>query len=224
MATSLNDVSGWIKDIFYRLRKLESGSFLESSSISYGRMRFIGGTLMIDSGGQFVLVGTASIDGTMTINGTFLLTGSGWRIVGSGSIEGPTTIVGTLQIDGDTRITGNLGLEGDIALTGNMSVEDGGKVLVGDMLLDPTEHGGAIIFPNGAQVFTDGTTIQVFLGNSVVQVSEDYARLQHGGNVIEIDGQGARVSPGAISSPSEGEAVTAIGVNANGRLRRMPTT
>jgi hypothetical protein len=225
VAANLNDVAGWIKDIYYRLRKLESGSFLESSSITSGRMRFIGGTLMIDSGGQLVVIGAASVDGTMTINGTFLLTGSGWRIVGSGSIEGPTTVVGTLQIDGDTRITGNLSLEGDASLTGNMAVEDGGKILVGEMLLDPTEHGGAVIFPNGAQVFTDADTVQLYKGNSVAQISDSYARIQHGGDVVQIDGNGIRMSPGAMQTESgTGLPVGTVRVGADGYLRRSDGT
>jgi len=90
------------------------------------------------------------------------------------------------------------------------------------MILDPDEHGGAVKFPNGAQVFTNGTTIQVFLGSSVVQVSNDYARLQHGGNVFQLDADGVRVSPGAVDVAASGETVSPLGINDAGRLRRIP--
>ncbi|MCB8043626.1 hypothetical protein JM654_03805 [Microbacterium oxydans] len=43
---------------------LESGAPLENASITNGRLRIIGGTLRVDSGGSLIVVGTMSIDGT----------------------------------------------------------------------------------------------------------------------------------------------------------------
>lgn len=217
MAANLNDVVGWIKDIFYRLRKLESGSFLESSSISYGRMRFIGGTLMIDSGGQFVVIGSASVDGTMTINGTFLLTGSGWRIVGSGSIEGPTTVVGTLQIDGDTRITGNLSLEGDASLTGTLDVDGTGRILVGDnMRLDPASDGGAVLFSNGSKLYSNTTAIGVRKGSSALTVGDALATLLSGGKYITVADDG--ITFGGIREVTSTDGVKWLGITTTGEV------
>lgn len=176
----------------------------ESASVRDGQVRFIGGRLLIDAGGTLQVIGR--FDG----NGSFEWSGS-WKFDS-----------GDGEIAGDVRLTGDFELLGRL-LAGGVRIEDG-KVHVGGMVLDPAEHGGAVIFPNGAQVFTDGDTIQVFLGNSVVQVSEDYARLQHGGNVLQLDGDGVRVSPGAVGAAASGETVSPLGINGSGRLRRIPTT
>lgn len=201
MGTSLNDTSGWIKDIFYRLRKLESGSFLESSSISHGRMRFIGGLLLIDSGGTLQVVGHFNGDGDFVWSGP-------WAFTGAGEITGNVDLTGNLDVVDDGKITvGNIRIEGGKIYVGTGSAQiviDGatGKITAGNMSMDPTVSGGALTFANGAQVFTDAGTVQVFKGNSVVQVSDGYARLQNGGSVVQIDPAGIRMSPGAVSTES----------------------
>ena len=50
-----------MREILRRLAALESASPLESSSVSNGRVRFIGGLLRIDSGGRVEIVGTLQI-------------------------------------------------------------------------------------------------------------------------------------------------------------------
>lgn len=165
MATSLNDVTAWIKDIFYRLRKLESGSWLENSSITSGRMRFIGGTLRVDSGGLVDIVGTLQVDGTTNVTGTFGVSGpttvtgtfqvSGpWQLTGAGEITGDYTVTGKVTQVGDMDVNGVLKLNGDgwsitgdgeisgkVNLTGSFEVATGGYIQVGPVRISGAAEG-----------------------------------------------------------------------------------
>lgn len=190
-------LSAELRDLRDRLRALETATPLGNSSISKGRLRLISAQLLLQE--------ESRLDG----EGSFKWSGP-WRFD-----------------SGDGEIAGDVKLSGDFALSGTFTADDvrieGNRVHVGGMVLDPTDHGGAITFPNGAQVFTDGTTVQLVMGNSVVQVSDSYARLQYGGDVLQIDADGVRVSPAAVPAAATGETVTPVGVTASGRLRRMPT-
>ena len=127
MAASLNDVTGWIKDIFYRLRKLESGAFLENSSITNGRLRIIGGTLLVDSGGLVQIVGTLQVDGTTSVTGTFTVSGP-TTVTGAFQVSGPTTVTGSFDVSGPWKligageITGNYTVTGKVTQVGDMDV------------------------------------------------------------------------------------------------------
>jgi hypothetical protein len=187
-----------------RLDKLEAllrSRFLERSSIDNGRLRFIGGLLLIDSGGTLQVVG--HINGA----GDFIWTGP-WALKGEGEITGNVSLTGNLDVVDDGRISvGDIEIrDGKIYVGTGASqiVIDGatGRIVAGNMAMDPTVGGGALTYQNGAQVFTDADTIQVFKGNSVVQVTDDYARLQNGGNVVEINPDGVRVSLGAVPTVS----------------------
>ena len=186
--------------ILERLDALEKANPLENASVSHGRLRFIGGLLLIDSGGTLEIIGH--------FNGTGDFEWSGpWKF-DSGNGE----IAGNVKLTGDFDLTGKF-------TSGNVRIEDGkiyvgtgagqividgatGKITAGDMSMDPTVSGGALTFANGAQVFTDGSTVQLYKGNSVAQISNDYARIQHGGDVVQIDGNGIRMSPAAVSPVS----------------------
>ncbi|MEW1706602.1 hypothetical protein AB0230_05090 [Microbacterium sp. NPDC089190] len=202
----LSDAFWWIRRLIFRVDRLEAGSMLENSSISNGRMRFIGGLLLIDEGGALQVVGR--LDG----NGNFEWSGP-WRFDS-----------GNGEISGDVKLTGEFDLIGRL-INGDIRIE-GNRIHVGGMTLDPTDHGGSVTFPNGSQVFTDDDTIQVFKGNSVMQVSDDYARLQNGGNVVEIDPMGIRMSPAAIpSTPGTGLPIAGVVIqSAMGYLRKSDGT
>ncbi|MEW2011412.1 hypothetical protein AB0300_18275 [Microbacterium sp. NPDC078814] len=167
MARDLNALWDWIPKLVRRIERLESGALLENSSITGGRMRFIGGLLRIDSGGRVEIVGTLQIDGTTTVTGTFTVTGN-FKVTGPWRLEGPGDITGNVDVTGTIRVLA------------------GGKIQVGNIIIDPTISGGAITFANGAQVFTDGSTIQVYKGNGVVQISDTEAKLQLGGTVLRL--------------------------------------
>lgn len=219
MARDLNDAWGWIERLVRRVDRLYSGAMLENSSITNGRMRFIGGVLRVDSGGTVSIEGTLEVDGATTITGAFTLTATSvWTIEGDGTITGDVTVTGKWVQNGEWELNGNGKIKGNVEQTGTFHVKGPGKILVGEgasqividgatgkitagnLVIDPTLSGGAIVFANGAQIFTDASTIQVVKGNAVVQVSDSYARLQYGGAVFELNGSGLRASNGVIGS------------------------
>ncbi|MBN9210712.1 MAG: hypothetical protein BGO45_10585 [Microbacterium sp. 71-36] len=231
MATSLNDVTAWIKDIFYRLRKLESGSWLENSSITSGRMRFIGGLLRVDSGGRVEIVGTLQVDGTTNVTGTFGVSGpttvtgtfqvSGpWKLTGSGEITGNYTVtgkvtqVGDMDINGVMKlngngwsITGNGEISGHVNLTGSFDVATGGYIQVGPVRISGAAEGFissllAIVF-NTPQLRVNGS-----------------ARIAQS---LVVDGQVnlANLVPIAKSLTPDDSPVGSLYINAAGDVRRV---
>jgi len=53
--------------------------------------------------------------------------------------------------------------------------------------------GGAVTFANGAQVFTNADSVQLFNGNGVVQVDGTGVTVQWGGNALRVDSTGVRL-------------------------------
>lgn len=165
----LTDAAGWIKRIIYRLDRLEGGAPLENASVTNGLLRFIGGTLRVDSGGRVEIVGTLQIAGTTTVTGRFELSGdfevSGpWKFTGPGEITGDFDIAGDVMITGKVTqvgdmdvdgkftlrgdgwsITGSGEITGDVSLKGTISV-DGGRIEVGDMVISEAS-GGSLAAP-----------------------------------------------------------------------------
>jgi hypothetical protein len=94
---------------------------------------------------------------------------------------GTLTQNGPWNLNGAGTIAGNVTQTGNTTQQGNVNVTGGGKITVGNMVIDPAISGGAVVFANGAQVFTDASTIQVYKGNGVAQVSDSEAKLQLGG-------------------------------------------
>ena len=181
----MSNLAGLINRLVRRVERLEAGANLESSSVTNGRMRFIGGLLRVDSGGRVEIVGSLQVDGSTVVNGTFKIEGP-WSLNGNGEIAGDVTVTGKLTQNGAWEFVGVGKITGNVDVTGTLRVLSGGKIQVGNIVIDPTISGGAIAFSNGAQVFTDSSTIQVFKGNGVVQVSETQAKMQVGGTTVIV--------------------------------------
>lgn len=160
MARDLNDHWDWIQRIIRRVARLESGAMLEHSSISNGRMRFIGGVLRLDSGALLELIGQWRLFGNGAITGDVVAEGR-WTQNGEWEFNGPGDIAG------DVDLTGNFDLKGKLT-AGNVRIQDGkiyvgtgadqividgvtGKILAGGMSIDPA-NGGEVTFPGGATV------------------------------------------------------------------------
>jgi hypothetical protein len=178
-----------------RVRRLERGSNLGYSSISEGSLRVASMEGLIVEGservsGLLLVGGTLTVTGVESITGTLIVSG-GQVITGTFRIDGETTINGHTTFNGPTDIIGALGLSGTLTVKpgGNIDVQNG-TVKVGSMTLDPNIASGAVVFSNGAQVFTSGDSIQVYKGNAVVQLQGDSAKLQYGGTAIVIDEAG----------------------------------
>ncbi|QNA93268.1 MULTISPECIES: hypothetical protein [unclassified Microbacterium] len=155
-------------------RKVESIARATLARAAFGRSgaRFYeGGSAVFEDGGGIIIrnSGYIIIDGDITGAGEFDWTGP-WKLSGPGQVTAPTTE-----------------WSGDIELTGDLNVVDAGRIKVGSSLvLNPSGNNGRVEFANGAQVFTDGSSIQVYLGNGVCQVSNAEAKLQVGGTSFRV--------------------------------------
>lgn len=199
MARNLADAWSWIDKIVRRLSRLESGAMLENASITSGRLRIIGGTLRVDSGGSVIIVGTLSIDGTSTVTGTFKVTGP-WRLEGDGvitgnvSITGNVTSTGTLTQNGPWNLNGAGKIAGNVDVTGILALLGGGKINVGGMVIDPA-GGGSVAFPGGAKLDADpGGGIRLTVGTNRVFVGANLVSMQMGSRSISISASGIQMS------------------------------
>lgn len=169
MAFDLNDAWGWIQKLISRVSRLESGAMLENSSITNGRMRFIGGTLRVDSGGSVEIVGSLQIDGATVISGTFNLTANGWVISGNGTISGNTIVSGTLNVTGNSAFGGTLSILGSTTIGGAVTMNNdltlgSGRIVAGSIVIDKNGgYGGrlaasTLLFDTSSSLFTGTLT------------------------------------------------------------------
>lgn len=211
---NLNDSQ--VPDLIRRIERLERASPVNNTAIGRDGIEvYDGGVINISNGGLNV-VGSGTFTGTLYANGTIAFTGTLTQtgpstFTGTTNLNGPTNIAGTTTITGNvtstgtftnngptnlngaTKTTGTLSVEGVTTLKNDLNVTTG-KVKVGSaMTLDPSVSSGALVFSNGAQVFTDATTVQMFKGGSVVQIDSSSAKLQATGGYVNIDSGGVRV-------------------------------
>lgn len=140
-----------------RLEKVEAllrSRYLERSSVDSGRMRFIGGTLRVDSGGRVEIVGFLSVEGTTEIIGPV-------TISGALTITGDTTITGQFDLDGPWTISGTGDITGNVNVSGNFEVLGGGRIKVGNVILTPGNGGRLTIGTGASQIILDPTQFKV---------------------------------------------------------------
>ncbi|WP_336642344.1 M23 family metallopeptidase [Microbacterium sp. MMO-56] len=145
MWSDLRDAWNWIQGLVRRVERVESGAFLENSSITNGRFRIIGGLLRVDSGGRVEVIGEWRFFGPGAITGDVVAEGK-WTQNGAWEFNGRG------DIDGDVDITGNLALLGGGKFSSDNVRIEGGKIYAGGMVIDPEEAGGSVVFPDGAKV------------------------------------------------------------------------
>lgn len=173
MLRNLEDAWGWIKQLNDKVSRIYSGAFLENSSITEGRMRFIGGLLLIDSGGTLQVIGTLDGEGNFRWVGPWEFdSDEGGRIAGDVDLAGDFDLTGKLTA-GDVRIEdGKIyvgvganqiiidGVTGEVR-SGEVSIRDN-KIYIGDMVLDPSNHDGMITMPNDGQVLASGSNLELY--------------------------------------------------------------
>lgn len=246
MLRDLNEAWGWIQRLVRRVSRLESGAMLENASITNGRLRIIGGTLRVDSGGSVVIVGTLAIDGTTTVTGTFTVSGP-WNLSGTGTISGNVTITGNVtatgtltqngpwNLNGVGTIAGNVTQTGNTTQQGNVTLTGGGKVTAGNVRVEPNKLvvGGAdgdttftnsqIQFANGGIVATDSSGgISMRVGSARVRVADGVVQMTIGTRSIVINAGG--ISAGLPTAPLAnwpGRQVGDVVSNASGDLFRI---
>ncbi|MBD8477561.1 polymer-forming cytoskeletal protein [Microbacterium sp. CFBP 8794] len=195
----LSDAFWWIRRLIFRVDRLESGAMLENSSISNGRMRFIGGLLRVDSGGRVEIVGTLQVDGTSTVTGEFTVAGP-WSLTGDGTITGRVEISGPVEISGDVDLTGTMTVTGDVEVTGsgkitvgNIIIEDG-KIKAGGMTINPDVNGGQIEFGDGRTINAGTGFLGVYDGDRQIIFNLSGVTLVAGGRSLAVGPAGIRVT------------------------------
>ncbi|KTR76193.1 hypothetical protein NS234_12260 [Microbacterium oxydans] len=225
MLRDLSDAWGWLQRIIRRIDRLESGAPLENASITNGRLRIIGGTLRVDSGGSVQIVGTLSIDGTTTVTGSFKVTGP-WRLEGDGTITGNVVGTGTLTWNGPWNLNGAGKIAGNTELTGDLNVTGGGKVKAGNVSIDPSSNGGSVKFAGGPEVYGSGSELSLYSGGggSFVTLSPTMAKINGpGARWFEITGSGVRIVnlPTKTSASAGGLPAGVVHADASGNLFRI---
>lgn len=213
MVNDLSDPYREIRNLQREVRRLQNARPLENSSVTNGRLRFIGGLLLVDSGG------TVQVIGQLIGNGEFRWTGP-WRL------EGPGTITGNVTQTGNTTQQGNMTLTGGGKVTaGNVTVEPN-KITVGSAWLQD----GELVLSNGAKVavgLTGGTSAIGLLpgGAADISVNTSTAWLRSTGAAISVTTAQARISAPTIvldalptGAPSGAKAVLVD--PSNGKLYR----
>lgn len=214
-----------------RIRDLEQmlrANPLESSSVSNGRLRFIGGLLRVDSGGSVEIVGTLDVDGATEISGAFTLSGQDWSISGDGTISGDVIVTGTLNVTGNSAFGGTLNIggattiDGDTTLNSDLTVSGSGRVQVGSgMTLTPATDGGAVVFSNGSKLSANSSSIGLTKGTSTVRIGDSTAGLLAESNSITVSGSGVQINLAAIPTESaSGLPSGALSITGGGFLRR----
>jgi hypothetical protein len=183
-----------------RIRNLETASPMNNAAIGRGGLLvYGGGGITIENEGGLKVTGTAEIIGSLIATGVIDFSGD-VTISGPLDVTGVMTLVGDLVVASGGKITaGTIELNpdgsakfGSLTISpagkitsgsaeinpdgsvkfGAVTIDTAGKVKVGSaMTLDPSVSSGALVFSNGAQIFTDATTVQMFKGTSAVQVA-----------------------------------------------------
>lgn len=149
----LSQLEAEILEMRQQLNWLLSGALLENSSIDRGGMqvRATEGFIIGEEGstsGSGRVYGTLWIDGVLDGDGQFNWSGA-WRFDS-----------GNGEIAGNVNLSGNIDMTG-VFTAGDVRVEDG-KIYVGDMVLDPTDHGGVITLPNQGQLLGEGAEVALY--------------------------------------------------------------
>lgn len=205
----------WLRKLESRVKSLETTPRLQNASISKGALR-----ILSDEG--LIVVGSARIDGVLTGSGSFNWDGD-MNLTGSQTITGPTTFTGTLTVNGAWSLDGNGDITGNVDLTGDFRVATGGRILVDDMVIDPT-GGGSVTFPGGAVVQADpGGGIRVTQGTNRVYVGAGLVSMQNGSRTFGISSSGFTINniPTIPASSANGAVEGTLWVDSFGSLFRV---
>lgn len=120
-----------------------------NTSVSEGAFEIRSAEGLIVSGsakvtGTVSVTGTETVSGTLSVTGTSNLTGPS-NLTGTTKLTGDTTQQGPFHIQGATDITGALTVNGLTTLLKTLTVGAGGKIVVGNMVLDPAVGGSGAV-------------------------------------------------------------------------------
>lgn len=207
-----------LADLKAKLEEYITAPRLQNSSISKGALRIL-------SPEGLIVVGSASVSGLLDVDGTLDGTGSfdwsgPWELSGAGQITGDVTATGTWTWQGDLNLSGDFDMSGSMFVTGDITILPGGKMIIGNMIIDPAD-GGSVQFPGGAVVRGQGGNgVEMVAGAYVASVRQGYARLGTSSSNFEVDGfTGMRIN-GVVSASGLGTPINTLHVLSDGSLRK----
>lgn len=202
MTRDLSDAFGWLDKLERKVSRIYAGAMLEQSSISNGMMRFIGGTLRLDSG--------ALLDGEGTMKWT-----------GPVTLDGDVDITKTLKVAALTRLLAELIVDGGKITVGGMTIDatGGGSVqFPGGARLTANDGDDGVKIESGAgwtaYVAKNGIRFAGGIGQASVTLGPDALSL--GGNLVRIAGDQVRL---AVPDGDASEVVEWLGRTSGGELR-----
>lgn len=187
-----------------RMVRREALAALQNSSIGRAGLRFYDGGKALFQGGGGVEIqdtGYIIIDGDLTGDGDFNWTG-------------PMVFTGTVNA------TGNTAWSGIMSIVGELRVLPGGKIQVGNMIIDPA-NGGSVQYPGGAVVKGGvGGGVVVQSGAYAAVVTNTGASLGKNGYGFSVtDSAGFRADGLPVGNPGTQYPAGVIYKNTNGQLR-----
>lgn len=176
MAKIDNTNANIFKELFRRLRALETASPIGSSSVTRGALR-------IASIEGLIVEGSAKVTGLFKGVGTFL-----WENIFN--VTGTATFTGTTNLDGPVDIDGNVALKGDLAVKagGSVTVEGTNPVKLG--VADNGFPG--LQFPAGA-LTAASSSIQMQSGNAAIGATDGQASMVVGAVGMGVNASGTSI-------------------------------
>ncbi|WP_136045332.1 hypothetical protein [Microbacterium sp. K41] len=194
---------------------------MQNSAIGRAVLRFYaGGRILIEDGGGVEIrdSGFILIDGDLTGAGDFDWTGT-LKQTGPSTFEGPTVFTGTINATGNTAWAGTMSIVGDIV------VLPGGKILAGNMLIDPTTNGGSIKFAGGPEVYASGSKLSLYSGlGAFIELDGGMAKINGpGARWLEVNSSGFRMVnlPSKTSASVGGLPAGVVHADSSGNLFRI---
>jgi hypothetical protein len=166
---------GEFEDLMRRLRALETASPLEHSAVSNGRLRFIGGLLLMEANSRLTVIGHVNGEGDFVWDGP-------WALKGDGEITGDVGVTGSIEI-----------LDEGVIKVGNVLIEDG-KISAGNVTIDPDVDGGVVDFGGGRRVHAASGFLGVYDGDNFVVFNSSGITLYAGDRSVTVGAAGVRFS------------------------------
>lgn len=163
--SDLNALADRLAQLIQEFNEFRNTNPLERSSVRGGTLRFIGGTLILDTGATLELIGTLDGQGNFHWSGPWRFdSANGGSIAGNVDLEGDFDLTGKITADGIRIEDGKIhvgagaseiiidGADGSVT-AGNVKIKDG-KITVG---------------VGGSQIVIDGSTGKITAGNVTVE-------------------------------------------------------
>ena len=193
---------------------VENGGLNVSGSATFSGTLFAEGEIQMS--GTFTATGEVNLNGPTSVAGEFAVTGptslngvttiaGDTTVTGEFTVTGPTGLNGTTTIAGDTVVTGDFTVNGPMKTTGTLDVEGvttlkndlnvtTGKIVAGEVTIDPSYLDGSLRFANGTYVAATPNGAQLVksgVGGGAVTVSTSQADIAGGGRGMIFNSVGA---------------------------------